>query len=135
MKQPADLLDAEACSAEAALISPTMSVTFLTECDDIGQTLTGLLDQTQAIADLRHTVLDELFDFLRSRRGPAGQRAHLARDDGETPALLATRAASTAAFKANRLVWKAIASITPMMSAILRLDSLITCIATTGVVP
>jgi hypothetical protein len=37
------------------------------------------------------------------------------------------RAASTAAFSARMLVWKAMPSITPMMSPILRLLSLMPC--------
>jgi hypothetical protein len=43
------------------------------------------------------------------------------------------RAASTAAFSASRLVWKAISSITPMMSAILRLLWWMALIAVTAV--
>ena len=42
------------------------------------------------------------------------------------------RAASTAAFRARRLVWKAISSMTPMMSAIFLLDWLIAPMAVTA---
>src|SRR5205814_293623 len=41
------------------------------------------------------------------------------------------RAASTAALSARMLVWKAMLSITPMMSSILRLDAEIVCIVAT----
>ncbi|MNR47800.1 hypothetical protein D3C85_1669490 [compost metagenome] len=41
------------------------------------------------------------------------------------------RAASTAAFSARMLVWKAMPSITPMMSTILREDALISSIVCT----
>ena len=42
------------------------------------------------------------------------------------------RAASTAAFSARMLVWKAIESIRPMMSPILRLEAEISCMLDTA---
>jgi hypothetical protein len=51
-----------------------------------------------------------------------GERAHFGRDDGEAPACVAARAASTPALSASKLVWKAISSMTPMISPILRDD-------------
>jgi len=73
------------------------------------------------------SVLDVLPPAMSVARG-CGPRG----DDRETAAGIPARAASTAALSARRLVWRAISSITPMMSEILRDDSSIRDIALTA---
>jgi hypothetical protein len=61
---------------------------------------------------------DQALDLLGGLGAAPGQAAHLAGHHGKAAPCSPARAASTAAFSARMLVWKAMPSITPMMSAI-----------------
>ncbi len=110
-----------ACSRDAAAISATMSLTFLIAptisfrvCPDCSTSLPPsatllTLSPIRLLISLAASALR----WASLRTSPATT----AKPRPCSPAL----AASTAAFSASRLVWKAISSITPMMSAILRL--------------
>jgi hypothetical protein len=81
----------------------------------------GLLDHLAAHVHLLGGVVDQRLDLLGGDRAALGQAAHLGGHDREAAALLAGPAASTAAFSARMLVWKAMPSMTPMIST-MRLD-------------
>lgn len=72
--------------------------------------------------------LMRVFLFPSPRFGTLGQVSHFAGDDRETPPCSPARAASTAAFKASRFVWKAISFMTAMISATFLLDSFMSMI-------
>src|SRR5450830_999295 len=76
-------------------------------------------------------VADQGLDFLGGTGRALGQVAHFGRHDGETAPLLARPGRFTAAFKARMLVWKAMPSMTLMMSTILREEALIDSIVCT----
>jgi hypothetical protein len=78
----------------------------------------GLLDQGAAFAHLVHRIADQGLDFLGGAGRALRQVAHFGRHDGKPRPCSPARAASTAAFRARILVWKAMPSITPMMSTI-----------------
>ena len=62
---------------------------FLHRIHDLVERAARLVDQLAAFVDLGHAVLDQRLDFLRRRRGAAGEVAHLGGDHGEAAALLA----------------------------------------------
>jgi hypothetical protein len=63
---------------------------------------------------------DQGLDLLGRVGRALGQGPHFLGDDREAATASPARAASTPAFRASRLVWKAISSITPMMAPISR---------------
>ena len=80
-----------------------------------GQALAGLADQRHALADLLAEVeIRPLISLAASADRWARARTSWATTAKPRPASPA-RAASTPAFRASRLVWKAISSITPMI--------------------
>jgi hypothetical protein len=91
--------------------------------EDAAQLAFHFLAQGRSLLNAAYGVPDHLVCRLRGLCALAGQRAHLFGDDGEPCARLPARAASTAAFSASRLVWKAISSMVLAMLAICELDS------------
>ncbi len=119
-------------SCEAAEISPTMSATFFTEL-----TISASVAPDCFTSELPSSTLlvESLISALISLAAVAERCARLRTSDATTAKprpCSPARAASTAAFKASKLVWNAIESITPMMSAILALALLISSIAVTA---
>ena len=103
-----------ACSGEAAAISPMMSVTRCTEAT-MSHGGAGALRAVRTLADLADGVLDQALISLAACAAAPG--ADLGGDHREALPCSPARA-STAAFSARMLVWKAMPSITDTMSAI-----------------
>ena len=111
------------CSLLAALISPMMSVTrrmAVTTSVIVAPALPTSCDPCSTRSTL--SVISRLISLAASALRPARLRTSLATTAKPRPCSPA-RAASTAAFRARMLVWKAMPSITLMMSAILWLLS------------
>jgi hypothetical protein len=90
--------------------------------DDLTQGLLGLADQGRTAAPPRTASTLPPIKVLISRAALALRWARLRTSDASTAKprpCSPARAASTAALSARILVWKAMPSITPMMSAIL----------------
>ena len=107
------------CSRLAALISPMMSVTRRMALTTSVMVVPAL--SARALPCSTRATLSEmrvLISFAASALRPASWRTSPATTAKPRPCSPA-RAASTAAFSARMLVWKAMPSITPMMSAIL----------------
>ena len=119
------------CSALAALISPMMSVTRLIE-PTTSVIVAPARSTRPAPRSTRSTLVPmrALISLAASALRPARLRTSEATTAKPRPCSPA-RAASTAAFSARMLVWKAMPSITPMMSAILRLLSAMPLIVST----
>ena len=119
------------CSELEAVISPIKSLTRRTletmSCIDWPAWLTWLLPAS-TLATL--VLIRSLISLAASALRPARLRTSPATTAKPRPCSPA-RAASTAAFSAKMLVWKAMPSITPMMSLILRLDSVMLCMLCT----
>ncbi len=110
-----------------------MSVTRFTEFTISVSVDPDRFDQFGARVHLLDRVLDQRLDLLGRRRTPLGQVARPPTPPPRTrgPAR-PRRAASTAAFRARRLVWNAISSMAVMISAIFLLDWLMASIASTA---
>ncbi len=113
------------CSAEAAAISDMMSVT-----RRIATTMSLMVCPAWATRVLPFSTLstESEISVLISLAAAAERWARVRTSPATTAKprpCSPARAASTAALRARMLVWKAMPSITPMMSAILRADSLI----------
>ncbi len=110
----------ESCSREAAAISATISVTCLTELTISSMVLlassTSFVPPSTFSAEL---WISALISFAAVALRCARLRTSEATTAKPRPCSPA-RAASTAALRARILVWNAIASMTPRMSAILR---------------
>ena len=122
----------EDCSREAAAISATMSDTFFTDatiCSSVWPDCVTSVEPSSTFSTL--SWISSLISFAAVAERPARLRTSVATTAKPRPCSPA-RAASTAAFSASRLVWKAISSITPMMSAIFFEDSLISAMALHG---
>src|SRR3990167_7920637 len=119
------------CSADEAVISPIRSLTRCTLA-----TISFMLWPASATCcDPVSTFSTEapmscLISLAASAERPARLRTSLATTAKPRPCSPA-RAASTAALSARMLVWKAMPSITPMMSAILRELCVISCMLAT----
>ncbi|MNF43099.1 hypothetical protein D3C84_241700 [compost metagenome] len=112
------------CSVEAAAISAMMSVTRL-----MAMTMSLMVWPAWATRVLPFsTLLTESEISVLISLAAAAERCARVRTSAATTAkprpCSPARAASTAALRARILVWKAMPSMTPMMSAILRADSL-----------
>jgi len=118
--RPADLTDPVALFLNWPLvISPMMSVTRRMRCrPPRSWSRRPWSTSCGALLDPFHAGVDQALDFFGGLGAAAGQ--------GRAPPLATTakprpcspaRAASTAALSARMLVWKAMPSITPMMSA------------------
>jgi hypothetical protein len=94
-----------------------MSVTRCTEAT-IAHRGACLAHQRRSVGDLADRILDQALDLLGRTGRALRQRAHFAGHHRKAPALLAGTRASTAAFSARMLVWKAMPSMTLMISAI-----------------
>ena len=117
------------CSALAAAISATMSPTFLTLSTISASVCPDVLTNSAPLSTLR---LESWIRSLISRAASALRLARLRTSDATTAKprpCSPARAASTDAFNASRLVWNAISSMTPTISAIFFDDVLICCIA------
>ena len=102
------------CSSDAAEISPIRLVTRCTE-SSISRMVAPARSTGRAHADLLRGVLDQLLDLLgRCGAGPACAPRSRPR---RSPCPARRARASTAAFSARILVWKAMPSITPTISA------------------
>ena len=112
------------CSVLAALISPMMSVTL--RMDATTSTMVApALSTSDVPCSTRCTLalISSLISLAALALRCARLRTSVATTANPRPCSPA-RAASTAAFKARMFVWKAMPSITPMMSAIFLLLSL-----------
>ncbi|MPN27554.1 hypothetical protein SDC9_174988 [bioreactor metagenome] len=111
-------------SALALLISPMMSETRRTLTTISSMVLPAFSTSMQPSETLRtEASISPLISLAASALRPASWRTSPATTAKPRPCSPA-RAASTAAFSARMLVWKAMESITPMMSAILRDEAL-----------
>ncbi len=120
------------CSREAAAISATMSETFFTEATISSSVWPDWVTRAEPSSTLRtESWMSPLISLAAVAERPARLRTSLATTAKPRPCSPA-RAASTAAFSASRLVWKAISSITPMMSAIFLEDCLMSAMAATA---
>ena len=90
----------------------------LDRVDDLRHSDAGLVDQDRALLDPLDARGGEGLDLLGGFGRSLRQAAHFACHDGKAPACSPARAAYTAALSARMFVWKAIPSITLMMSAI-----------------
>ena len=109
----------EVCSWLAAVISPMMSVTRFTL-----PTISSIVLPASPTSALPASTLPtessiRRLDLLGRRRRALRQVAHFRATTAKPRPCSPARAASTAAFSARMLVWKAMPSITPMMSTIL----------------
>mmetsp|Transcript_5839 Transcript_5839/g.22853 ORF Transcript_5839/g.22853 Transcript_5839/m.22853 type:complete len:254 (+) Transcript_5839:806-1567(+) len=106
------------CSAVAVVISPMMSLTRSTAPTSSSMVLPASATR-RAPASTRSTLLPIrlLISLAASALRPASDRTSPATTAKPRPCSPA-RAASTAAFSARMLVWKAMPSMVPMMSAI-----------------
>ena len=114
------------CSWLAAVISPMMSVTRLHAVDDLFHR--ARRPRPPACCPPRPCSTESSIRVLISLAAAAERCARLRTSEATTAKprpCSPARAASTAAFSARMLVWKAMPSITPMMSTILRDDALI----------
>ncbi len=121
----------ERCSALALLISPTRAVTRRMDCTTSCMVAPALSTSSEPCAT-RSTLAEirPLISRAASALRPARARTSLATTAKPRPCSPA-RAASTAAFRARMLVWKAMLSITPMMSAIFWLEVLMSRMVST----
>ena len=120
------------CSIPAAAISAIISLTFLTALTISSSVLPDSPTRREP-SSTRSTL--SLIRPLISFAAPAERCARLRTSPATTAKPLPcspARAASTAAFSASKLVWKAISSITPIISAIFLLLALISDIASTA---
>src|SRR5450830_1770739 len=83
----------------------------------------GLLDQLATLFHLLRGIVDECLDFLGGRRRTVRQVAHFGGHDGKAASLFPGPRRFHCRIQARMLVWKAMPSMTLMMSAIL-LDAL-----------
>ncbi len=108
------------CSCEAAAISPMMSVTRCTEATISCMVVPACSTRAEPSATRStESSIKVLISLAAFDERWARVRTSLATTAKPRPCSPA-RAASTAAFKARMLVWKAMPSMTEMMSAILR---------------
>ena len=122
----------EDCSREAAAISATMSETFFTEVTISPSVRPDWVTRPEPSSTfLTLSSIRLLISLAAVAERPARLRTSLATTAKPRPCSPA-RAASTAALSASRLVWKAISSMTPMMSAIFFAESSIPDIASTA---
>src|SRR5450830_832872 len=98
---------------------------------DVLHGIAGGIHQFAAGVDLLDRVLDQTGNLPRCRGAALRQPAHFCRHHRKPRPCSPARAASTAAFSARILVWKAMPSMTPMISAILRELSLMPFIVPT----
>ncbi|KAF1858517.1 hypothetical protein Lal_00015034 [Lupinus albus] len=84
-----DLLDAGALLAAGAGDLGDDVAHLADAVDHVAHRAACLVDQLGAVFDLADGIDDQLLDFLRGRGRALGQRAHLARHDGEAAALFA----------------------------------------------
>ena len=94
-----------------------MSVTRCTPGDDLGHGLPASCTR-RAPVSTRSTLAPISVLISRARRAALARPAHLAGHHREAAALFAGTRGSTAAFSARMLVWNAMPSMVPMMSAI-----------------
>ena len=121
-----------ACSALALAMSATISATFLIESTiSVSAVPARLTSSTPSLTWPLLLVIRSLMSLAACAERCARLRTSEATTAKPRPASPA-RAASTAALSASRLVWRAISSITPMMSEILRDESSILAIASTA---
>ena len=120
------------CSVAAAVISPMMSPTRCTlptiSCMVLPASSTW---RTPPSTALTLSSISCLISLAAAALRCARLRTSLATTAKPRPCSPA-RAASTAALSARMLVWKAMPSITPMMSAILRLAAEMPCMPATA---
>jgi len=76
--------------------------------------------------------LDQGLDFLRRFRAPRGEISHLRGNDRKAAPLFTGAGAPRPRLSASRFVWKAISSMTLVMSAIFFEEALIHSSATTA---
>ncbi len=106
-----------ACSREALVISPMMSVT---RCTEVTTCCMVLPASEASAAPLPMRVTESSIRCLISLAAPAERCANVRTSEATTAKprpCSPARAASTAAFKARILVWKAMPSMTLMISA------------------
>src|SRR5664280_2872994 len=114
-----------ACSALALAMSATISATFLIDSTiSVSAVPARLTRSTPSLTWPFEFVIRSLMSLAACDERCARLRTSEATTAKPRPASPA-RAASTAALSASRLVWRAISSITPMMSEILREESAI----------
>mmetsp|Transcript_81350 Transcript_81350/g.226114 ORF Transcript_81350/g.226114 Transcript_81350/m.226114 type:complete len:202 (+) Transcript_81350:335-940(+) len=119
------------CSRAAALISPMMSVTRCTEPTMSVMVVPASLTRLVPASTFSTLApISALISRAASALRPASERTSPATTAKPRPCSPA-RAASTAALRARILVWKAMPSMTPMMSPILRLLLLMSSIVVT----
>ena len=120
------------CSWLAAAISATMSVTFFTlSTMPVSAAPDWSTSALPACTRCTLSLISPLISFAAAALRWDRLRTSLATTAKPRPCSPA-RAASTAALSDSRLVWNAISSISPTMSAILRLEALISSIAATA---
>ena len=121
----------ELCSLDAAVISPMMSETRRTLATISSIVVPASCTSLEPASTLSTEVpISALISLAASALRCASERTSEATTAKPRPCSPA-RAASTAALSARMLVWKAMPSITPMMSAIFLLDAVISSIVDT----
>ena len=109
------LLNPVACScAPLAISSTTVMISATLEAIRVSEAPVSATSSTP-LFDFAIRGRDQSLDLLGRIGRPLREGAHLGGHHREASARLSRPAASTPAFSARRLVWKAISSITPMI--------------------